>query len=100
MANSGQTNRLLALLRDAEQRLRSVSVDDTWSCLSRDQFIGLVSTSRVEIAEGNLAGPKAEDLWRAFAPTCDWDDMVGDVELGNAVFELIEGLYGRPPAST
>jgi len=100
MANLSQTNQLLALLRDAEQRLLSPSIDDTWSCLSRDQFITLVSTSRVEIAEGNLARPKAEELWHAFAPTCDWDDMVGDVELGNAIFELIEALYVRPAASS
>lgn len=31
-----------------------------------------------------------EDLWIWFAPTCQWDDLVGDVNLGNEVFNQIE----------
>jgi len=27
-----------------------------------------------------------DDLWIWFAPTCQWDDFVGDVKLGDAIF--------------
>ena len=33
-------------------------------------------------------------LYLAFAPTSDWDDCVGDVELGDRIFELICSVYG------
>lgn len=30
-----------------------------------------------------------EDLWIWFAPTCQWDDFVGNVELGERIYQKI-----------
>lgn len=30
-----------------------------------------------------------EDLWIWFAPTCQWDDFVGDVDLGERIYQKI-----------
>jgi hypothetical protein len=40
-----------------------------------------------------------DELWCVFAPTSDWDDVVGDVNLGQAVFGALERVYG-PRASS
>lgn len=33
-----------------------------------------------------------DELWLWFAPTCQWDDFVGDVELGNRIFKRLNKL--------
>jgi hypothetical protein len=96
MQNAGDQAQLADLLGEALQKLRTRSFDDTWSHLSLAQFSDLLSVSRAEISQNSLPASRAADLWHAFAPTSDWDDTVGDVELGNTIFELIEALYGRP----
>lgn len=88
--------RLVTLLGAAETKLRSRSLTDAFARLSLAELRQLVSDSRSAIEAGRLSRPSAADLWRAFAPTCDWDDVVGDTELGHEVFELIELLYGPP----
>lgn len=90
--------RLVALLGVAETKLRSPAFGDAFARLSLADFRQLVSDSRAALAEGRLSRASAADLWRAFAPTGDWDDVVGDTELGDEVFELIDSLYGPPAA--
>jgi hypothetical protein len=34
-----------------------------------------------------------KELWGIFAPTCDWDDIVGEPALGEAVFQMLNNLY-------
>jgi len=91
--------RLQELLTQAEERLREPDLSDTWSTLTVPDFIRLVNEARDELGRGELSAAKAAQLWVAFAPTCDWDDIVGDSVLGNEIFELIDTAYGRPPAA-
>jgi len=46
-----------------------------------------------EIEAGTISNDNKKELWIIFAPTCSWDDSVGDVNLGNAIFGLLEELY-------
>ena len=45
------------------------------------------------IRGGTLEQNRKKQLWLIFAPTCDWDDVVGDAELGNQIFSIIDYLY-------
>jgi len=65
-----------------------------WSNYESGSVIAsFVLECRDRIANGALAQDQKRKLWTIFAPTCDWDDVVGDVELGNAVFGLLDQLY-------
>jgi hypothetical protein len=86
----------VTLLGDAEAALDSPTLNDAWSRLSLSDLRTLVADSRSAIAEQRLSETAAAELWRAFPPTCDWDDIGGDTSLGNAIFELVDALYGRP----
>ena len=33
-----------------------------------------------------------EDLWIWFAPTCQWDDFVGQIELGEKIFQKLNKI--------
>lgn len=33
-----------------------------------------------------------EDLWIWFAPTCQWDDFVGDIDLGERIFQRLNKI--------
>ena len=48
---------------------------------------------RSAIQRGTVTLPQVRELFRIFSPTCDWDDVVGDVDLGNEIFSIIERLY-------
>jgi hypothetical protein len=41
------------------------------------------------IEHGTLDVAQLQELWRIFAPEGDWDKVVGDGELGNEVFTLL-----------
>jgi hypothetical protein len=51
------------------------------------QFV-LECSRRIE--HGTLDAAQLQELWRFFAPTGDWDNVVGDVDLGNEVFTLLK----------
>jgi hypothetical protein len=42
-----------------------------------------------QIEHGTLDVAQLQELWRIFAPAGDWDKVVGDVDLGNEVFTLL-----------
>jgi hypothetical protein len=41
------------------------------------------------IEHGRLDVTQLQELWRIFAPAGNWDNVVGDVELGNEIFALL-----------
>jgi hypothetical protein len=47
------------------------------------------------IEHGTIDQRQKKELWRIFRPAGDWDHVVGDVELGNEVFALLDRLYGN-----
>ncbi len=60
---------------------------------SAEEIAKFVRNCMERIRAGNLDRDGKDELLRIFAPTCDWDDVVGDVELGNQVFSSLTSLY-------
>jgi len=80
------------LLEVAAQRL-SASQRLNWSAYSSGNEIARFALEcKAAIERGAMTMAQKRELRRIFAPTSDWDDMVGDVDLGNCVFSLIEKL--------
>ena len=93
--------KLVALLLKAEKRLRAIGDEPVWSCYgSGSALADFVARARNLHETDVLDHSTLEELWCVFAPTCDWDDVVGDVGLGQAVFESIEKVYGSQLRST
>jgi len=59
------------------------------------EIAAFVLKCKIGIENGTFDQGQARKLWTLFAPTCDWDDVIGDVELGNEIFEILDYLYGR-----
>ena len=36
-----------------------------------------------------------EDLWIWFAPTCQWDDFVGEIDLGERIFQRLNKIKNK-----
>lgn len=100
MQRDQELDHLRELLQDAEYELRSPTMSDAFARHTRAELIDLISSARSAIAAGTLTRSAAAELWRIFAPTCDWDDVGGSVEIGNRIFDLIDTLYGPPPAAS
>ena len=54
----------------------------------------ILSCRDVMKAGEELTPPQRRELWTIFAPTCDWDNSGGAVDLGNEVFAILDDLYG------
>ncbi|MCP4901825.1 MAG: hypothetical protein GY906_33085, partial [bacterium] len=67
------------LLRRAQSILDTAECNDAWSHLSHGEFRQLLAESIAALEIGKLNSEKANSLWLAFAPTSDWDDMIGNV---------------------
>ena len=89
------TTELRAVLRDASQRFRALGDRPIWSSY-RDgiEIADFIDRSIEEIRLGTIPQSSANELWGIFAPTCDWDDCVGECELGQKAFDLIERDLG------
>lgn len=85
------TSNLVSLLEEAAKRFRVIGGQPIWSSIRDDlsiaEFIELVVS---DIQAGSLTHENAYELWTIFAPTCNWDDCVGDCDLGQKIFEAIE----------
>src|SRR5579864_8172461 len=64
-----------------------------WSSYVSGWDIGnFVNECRNAILDGNISSAQKRELWKKFAPTCDWDDVIGDVQLGNEIFQVLDKL--------
>ena len=94
--NAVEKRMLCSLLKRAESKLRALGTGPIWS--SFDSGVALadfVLKARSGIKNNAISPADKSQLWYIFAPTCDWDDTVGDVDLGNSIFALLNGLYGE-----
>jgi hypothetical protein len=87
--------RLRQLLATAARRVAAVrgpirSSFDTG--LEIAQFVRQCSGG---VEHGTLELIQKRELWRIFAPAGDWDHVVGDIELGNEILDLLDLLYGN-----
>ena len=90
---SRRRKKLVRMLVTAAARLEAVQ-GPIWSSYESGRDIaGFVLECKNAIEQGTITLAQKRKLWTIFAPTCDWDDVVGDVILGNAIFEILESLY-------
>lgn len=77
-------NSLIADLKKAENILSEYSGGYSGEHLSAEEF----HTDLVDRIKKLENGDESviEDLWIWFAPTCQWDDFVGDIDLGEKIF--------------
>lgn len=95
--NRAKLAELSRSLELAESRLRAIgetriSADSRYE--SATELANFIQATRERIAAGSrIRWRTRRELWLIFAPTCDWDDLVGDAELGTRVFESIDALW-------
>lgn len=86
---------LLPLLAKAAKKLAAVK-GPVWSSYnSGAEIAAFVLECKAAIERVTITLAQKQELWGIFAPTCDWDDVVGDCEIGNRVFVLVDTLYGN-----
>lgn len=86
--NSADISELIELLDEALLILKPLSGGYSGEYLTVEEFYSDLSVTVDRLKEGKPFD--LNKLWGWFAPTCEWDDFVGDVELGQKVFDQIE----------
>lgn len=78
---------LIGDLKKAAEILSGYSGGYSGEHLSADKFHRdlIDRISKLENGDDSVL----EDLWIWFAPTCQWDDFVGDIELGERIYQRI-----------
>ena len=85
------TSRLVSRLIEGSERFRALGDRPIWSSYPDGVAIAeFIDRAVAEIKAGTISHPTANELWGIFAPSCDWDDCVGDSDRGQKIFEAIE----------
>jgi len=85
---------LCNLLEEAACKLDSFGKGPVWSSYeSGGEMAKFLRNRIIDIENDYISREYQKELWGIFAPTCDWDDTTGDVNLGNHIFELIVSMY-------
>ena len=81
---------LLADLNEAEKILSEYSGGYSGRYFSAEEFHAdlLDRIKKLESGEKKVI----EDLWIWFAPISQWDDFVGDVHLGDRIFQRLDQI--------
>jgi len=95
MEISRDTDRLCGLLGKAAEQLATIE-GPIWSAYESGAKIAeFVLECQRAIERDTITLSQKRELWRIFVPTCDWDDVFGDLLLGEEVYVLINRLYGE-----
>ena len=87
-------SQLMRLLVAAESKLRALGNKPVWSSYESGPAIAdFVAHARRQIENDAITQAEKSELWGIFAPTCDWDDVVGDMQLGNDIFSILDTMY-------
>ena len=81
---------LISDLKRAEKILSEYSGGYSGEHLSAEEFHKDLVDRINKLENGDKS--VIEDLWIWFAPTCQWDDFVGNAELGEKIFQKIEKI--------
>jgi hypothetical protein len=81
---------LIADLKEAEKILSEYSGGYSGEHLSAEEFHRDILDRIKKLESGDES--VIEDLWIWFAPTCQWDDFVGNIELGERIFQRLNKL--------
>jgi len=80
-------NNLISDLKKAEKILSEYSGGYSGEYWSAEEFHKDLVDRISKLENGDEA--VIEELWTWFAPTCEWDDFVGDVNLGERIFQQL-----------
>lgn len=85
---------LIEDLKKAEKILSEYSGGYSGEHLSAEEFHKdlLDRIKKLEYGDNSVI----EDLWVWFAPTCQWDDFVGNIELGERIFQKLDKIKNKP----
>ena len=93
---TNEEQELVPLLRQAAERFFALGHQDIWNSDDYTDELGMLCK---RVADGLMTSGASEDdkrkIYFIFAPTCEWDDSIGDVDLGNRIFGLLDGLYRK-----
>lgn len=87
------TQSLINDLKDAEKILSEYSGGYSGQYFSAEEFHQDLKDRISKLENGNKA--VLEDLWIWFAPTCQWNEFVGDAILGERIFQQIIALKNK-----
>jgi hypothetical protein len=87
--------KLCSVLMVAAEKLATVEGPIWSSYKSGADIAKFVLECRQAVERGIMTASQQHDLWVLFAPTCDWDDVVGEVALANEIFCILDRLYGK-----
>ena len=88
------TKKLISLLLKASDSFLKLGHVDIWDSDYFADELGLFCKEVSEkILDNSISLDEKKKLYYIFAPTCAFDDSVGDVKLGNQIFELLDKLY-------
>ena len=88
--NRTKMEALIADLKEAEKILSEYSGGYSGEHLSAEEFHKDILDRIKKLESGDES--VIEDLWIWFAPTCQWDDFVGNIELGERIFKKLDKL--------
>ncbi len=95
-SDDARVGRLCELLAKAEAAIEA-QPRETWleGFDNNATFAACVRDARHRLAADRVSWLGRQKLKLAFTPTSDWDDCVGDVALGNEIYDLLLTLYGH-----
>lgn len=90
-----ERRKLARLLRDAGALMTSygpVTYFGSYydNCEELGKVIGVEAEKLANNEKADLTS-----LWKIFAPTCDWDDAGGSLDLANEIFSILDKLWIR-----
>lgn len=85
-------------LKEAEQKLSVYEGGYSGEFLSAQDFYMALSDRILKLENGDLT--VIDELWLWFAPTCAWDDFVGDVSLGSTIFDKLDKINNEKANNT
>ena len=86
-------NSLISDLKQAEKILSEYSGGYSGEHFSAEEFHKDLVDRISKLENGDQS--VIEDLWVWFAPTCQWDDFVGDIDLGERIFQQLSNIKNR-----
>ena len=89
-----QKEQLIFLLRQAAQSWLAMGHQEIWDSEHFTDELGNFCNQAADKIETNaISDDEKKRLYFIFAPTCEWDDSVGEADLGNKIFGCLEALY-------
>ncbi len=91
--NRTEMSSLITDLKKAEKILSEYSVGYSGKHSSAEEF----HTDLVDRIKKLENGDESviEELWVWFAPTCQWDDFVGEIDLGERIFQQLNKIKNK-----